>query len=107
MKKRVCSTERSIGIESVADARFGPEISRSSRFGLKFSPDVGHVHPQVARLVVVLRSPDLAEEAPLGDEPTFRVDEHTHNLPLQWCEVSDLSIPRRRTSSEVDLEVRG
>src|SRR5690349_16970473 len=45
--------------EAVAHARLGDEVAGLGWLGLELAPDSGHVHPQVGRLLLVLRTPHL------------------------------------------------
>ena len=62
----------SIHGEPVSDARLGPEVARARRVGLDLAPELEHEDPQIVRLVVVIRPPDLPEELLVDDDEAVR-----------------------------------
>ena len=74
--------------------------------GLELAAQLGHEHPQIVRLVVVLGSPDLLQQLCLRDEAAAVANEHFDEVPLGRCQSHLLAVAAHLLRRQVDGEVR-
>src|SRR5215216_3199938 len=95
------------GLEAVAHAGLGDEVAGVRRLGLELPAHLGHEHPEVVRLVVVLRPPHLLEELALGDESPTVPDEDLDEMPFGRGEAYLAAVAPYLLRRQVDREVAG
>ena len=96
------------GHEAVADPRLGEQVARARRIGFELAAQLGHVDPQVVRLGLILRAPDLSEQLAPGDQPAGVAGEQLEQLPFGGGEPDVVAGGERDPlGGEVDGEVVG
>ena len=94
-------------IEAVAQARLRDEVPRRGRVRLELATQLGDVDPEVVRLLLVARPPDVAQELLLRDEPTDVAGEDLEQVVLRGSEADLRTLSRHHTRGEVHRERSG
>ena len=94
--------------EAVAHPRLGDEVAGRARVGLELAPDLRHVHPEVVRLVLVLRAPHLLQELALTDQlPGLRTSISTRCHSVGVSRTSSRRRPMTRLAARSMVNVVG
>src|SRR5207244_1758879 len=95
----------SVSLQTIANARFGEQITRPRGIPLQLVAKLAHVDAQVMALVSEARAPDLFQELAMGEDLARVLDEDREEVVLRACDVHLILADEHAAGAEIDLQL--
>ena len=97
--------EGSLGGETVSDARFGQQVAWLGWVVFQLAPETGDKHPEVMRLLRILRPPNLPEQEAMREHFAGVLEQGDEQLVLQRREMDFLAGPSDDPGGQVHPQI--